>query len=125
MSPVALEGTASKPAPATKHAEFSVDEYRAIKVCPVYVLMMPQLILAAPALQVICIGAGIAGIVAGIRCAGSVLRYEDIELISAFSFRQRVPNLDLTIYEKEDGIGGTWHASRYPVRAIVSSFPGC
>ena len=67
MSPVALEGTASTPAPATKHAEFSVDEYRPIKVCPVYVLVMPQLILAAPALQVICIGAGIAGIVAGIR----------------------------------------------------------
>ena len=52
------------------------------------------------------------------------MRHEDIELIPAFSFRQHVPNLDLTIYEKEDGIGGTWHASRYPVRAIVSSFPG-
>ncbi|VDB82952.1 unnamed protein product [Peniophora sp. CBMAI 1063] len=61
---------------ATKQADFSVDEYRPIKV--------------------ICIGAGVAGIVAGIR------------------FRQRISNLDLTIYEKEDGIGGTWHASRYP-----------
>jgi hypothetical protein len=32
------------------------------------------------------------------------------------SFTQKIPNLDLTIYEKEDGIGGTWYVNRYPVR---------
>ncbi|VDB82944.1 unnamed protein product [Peniophora sp. CBMAI 1063] len=61
---------------ATKRPDFSVDEHRPMKV--------------------ICIGAGFAGIAAGIR------------------FRQRVPNLDLTIYEKEDGVGGVWHANKYP-----------
>lgn len=34
---------------------------------------------------------------------------------SPISFTQKVPNLDLTIYEKEDGIGGTWYVNRYPV----------
>lgn len=47
--------------------------------------------------QVVCIGAGYAGIVAGIR------------------FRQRISNIDLTIYEKENGVGGTWYVNRYPV----------
>ncbi|KAI0029542.1 FAD/NAD-P-binding domain-containing protein [Vararia minispora EC-137] len=41
-------------------------------------------------MKVICVGAGISGILAGIR------------------FRQKIPNLDLTIYEKEKGVGGTW-----------------
>ena len=35
--------------------------------------------------------------------------------LSSISFTQRIPNLDLTIYEKEDGIGGTWYVNRYPV----------
>ncbi|THH13673.1 hypothetical protein EW146_g6563, partial [Bondarzewia mesenterica] len=48
-------------------------------------------------IKVICIGAGFSGIVAGIRYMPS-----------------RVPNLDLKIYEKADGIGGTWYANRYP-----------
>jgi hypothetical protein len=37
-------------------------------------------------------------------------------LPSSVSFKQKIPNLDLTIYEKEDGIGGTWYVNRYPVR---------
>jgi hypothetical protein len=36
-------------------------------------------------------------------------------LLSSVSFTQKIPNLDLTIYEKEDGIGGTWYVNRYPV----------
>ncbi|KZV71680.1 FAD/NAD-P-binding domain-containing protein [Peniophora sp. CONT] len=60
---------------SAKQANFSVDEYRPIKV--------------------ICIGAGFSGIVAGIR------------------FRQRIPHLNLTIYEKENGVGGTWHVNKY------------
>ncbi|KAJ7732053.1 FAD/NAD-P-binding domain-containing protein [Mycena maculata] len=67
-------GTASEEPYST--GEFSVDDYRQIKV--------------------ICIGAGFSGILSAIR------------------FQQKVPNLDFKIYEKADGVGGTWHANRYP-----------
>ncbi|EPQ60007.1 flavin-binding monooxygenase [Gloeophyllum trabeum ATCC 11539] len=59
-----------------KLGDFSIDEYRPIRV--------------------VCIGAGVSGIVAGIR------------------FPQRVPNLDFTIYDKNAGIGGTWYSNKYP-----------
>ena len=35
--------------------------------------------------------------------------------ISLDSFAQRVPNLDLKIYDKEAGVGGTWFVNKYPV----------
>ncbi|KAG9665052.1 FAD/NAD(P)-binding domain-containing protein, partial [Aureobasidium melanogenum] len=55
-------------------------------------------------IKVICIGAGFSGILAGIR------------------FPQRVPNLDFTIYEKNEEVGGTWFENRYPgVRCDVPS----
>ncbi|KAM5545289.1 hypothetical protein V8D89_001400 [Ganoderma adspersum] len=47
-------------------------------------------------IKVIVIGAGFSGILAGIR------------------FPQKIPNVDLTIYEKSAGIGGTWYNNRYP-----------
>jgi hypothetical protein len=47
-------------------------------------------------LKVIYIGAGISGILAAIK------------------FRQAVPDLDLTIYEKNTELGGTWFENRYP-----------
>ncbi|KAJ5729799.1 uncharacterized protein N7483_004307 [Penicillium malachiteum] len=47
-------------------------------------------------LRVVVIGAGISGILACIRLA------------------QRIPNLDLCIYEKNADIGGTWHENVYP-----------
>ncbi|CAL1693778.1 unnamed protein product [Somion occarium] len=47
-------------------------------------------------LKVVVIGAGFSGITAGIR------------------FRQHIQNLDLTIYEKNAGVGGTWYSNRYP-----------
>ncbi|RDB29291.1 putative sterigmatocystin biosynthesis monooxygenase stcW [Hypsizygus marmoreus] len=47
-------------------------------------------------IKVIAIGAGYSGITAGIR------------------FRQRVPNVDLTIYESNSGVGGAWFVNRYP-----------
>ncbi|KAJ6548136.1 FAD/NAD-binding domain-containing protein [Mycena vulgaris] len=47
-------------------------------------------------IKVICIGAGFSGILCAIR------------------FQQKVPNLDFKIYEKADGVGGTWRANRYP-----------
>lgn len=45
-------------------------------------------------MKVICIGAGYSGILTAIR------------------FPQRIPNLDLVIYEKNDDIGGTWYENR-------------
>ena len=46
-------------------------------------------------MKVICIGAGMSGILCGIR------------------FPQRIPNLDLTIYDKNDEVGGVWYENRY------------
>lgn len=42
-------------------------------------------------LKVICIGAGMSGIICGVR------------------FPQRIPGLDLVIYEKNDDVGGVWY----------------
>ncbi|KAF9270874.1 FAD/NAD-binding domain-containing protein [Marasmius fiardii PR-910] len=47
-------------------------------------------------MKVVVIGAGYSGIVAGIR------------------FRQRVSNLNLTIYDANAGVGGTWFSNKYP-----------
>lgn len=47
-------------------------------------------------LKVIYIGAGISGILAAIK------------------FREAVPNLSLTIYEKNPDLGGTWYENKYP-----------
>lgn len=46
-------------------------------------------------IKVVCIGAGYSRILTGIR------------------FPQRIPNLDLVIYEKNDEVGGTWYENRY------------
>ena len=54
-------------------------------------------------LKVLVIGAGFSGIAAGIR------------------FLQRIPNVELTIYDKNEGIGGTWWSNRYPY--VVFSTP--
>lgn len=47
-------------------------------------------------LKVIYIGAGISGILAAIK------------------FREAVPDLSLTIYEKNPDLGGTWYENKYP-----------
>lgn len=47
-------------------------------------------------LRVVVIGAGITGILSCIR------------------FVQKVPNLDLCIYDKNSEIGGTWLENKYP-----------
>ncbi|KAF7114789.1 hypothetical protein CNMCM5793_000328 [Aspergillus hiratsukae] len=47
-------------------------------------------------LRVVIIGSGISGIIASIR------------------FRQRIPNVDLCVYEKNEDIGGTWFENKYP-----------
>lgn len=46
--------------------------------------------------RVVVIGSGISGIITSIR------------------FRQRIPNLDLCVYERNADIGGTWFENRYP-----------
>ncbi len=73
--------------------ERSIDEYRPIKV--------------------VCIGAGVSGILAAIRY--EIFRFPiHISLSTLPSFPQKVPNIHLTVYEKEKGIGGTW-LNKYPV----------
>ena len=74
--------------------DFSIDEYRPIKV--------------------IVIGAGFSGILAGIR-------YDPIyrRILLSYSragcrFPQKIPNVELTIYEKSAGVGGTWFNNRFP-----------
>ncbi|THH07656.1 hypothetical protein EW145_g3232 [Phellinidium pouzarii] len=47
-------------------------------------------------MKVVVIGTGFSGITAGIR------------------FPQRIKNLNLTIYEKNAGVGGTWYSNKYP-----------
>ncbi|KAI0737196.1 flavin-binding monooxygenase [Daedaleopsis nitida] len=47
-------------------------------------------------IKVVVIGAGFSGILAGIR------------------FPQKIPNVELTIYERSAGVGGTWFNNRYP-----------
>ncbi|KAH0592931.1 hypothetical protein MHUMG1_09384 [Metarhizium humberi] len=47
-------------------------------------------------IRVVVIGAGISGILASTR------------------FPQRIPNLSLAVYEKNEDIGGTWFENRYP-----------
>ncbi|KAH8111748.1 FAD/NAD-binding domain-containing protein [Phellopilus nigrolimitatus] len=47
-------------------------------------------------MKVVVIGAGFSGIIAGIR------------------FPQRMRDLDLTIYDKNAGVGGTWYSNKYP-----------
>jgi hypothetical protein len=55
-------------------------------------------------IKVICIGGGLSGILTAIR------------------FPQRIPNLELVIYEKNEDIGGTWFENR-SVRARATE-PG-
>ncbi|THG96305.1 hypothetical protein EW026_g5500 [Hermanssonia centrifuga] len=47
-------------------------------------------------MKVIIIGTGFSGIAAGIR------------------FRQRIPGVEMVIYEKSEAVGGTWFSNRYP-----------
>lgn len=55
-------------------------------------------------LRIVCIGAGISGILTAIR------------------FPQRLKNIELVIYEKNPEVGGTWYENRYPgVRCDIPS----
>lgn len=74
--------------------EFAIDEYRPIKV--------------------ICVGAGFTGILAGIRYVSRFSRSLNSGIIYIARLPQKVPNVDLTIYERNNGIGGTWFTNRFP-----------
>lgn len=56
----------------------------------------PQVVENFRPMSVIIIGAGFSGIYCGVRIP------------------ERLRNVKLTIYEKNSGIGGTWHENRYP-----------
>lgn len=53
-------------------------------------------------IKVVCIGGGISGILTAIR------------------FPQKITNLELTIYEKNADIGGTWYENRYRTEVSVN-----
>ena len=73
---------------------FSIDEYQPVKV--------------------IVIGAGFSGILAGIRSVSYIVADEVACIDQRIRFSQKIPNIDLTIYEKSAGVGGTWYNNRYP-----------
>ncbi|EIW74531.1 FAD/NAD(P)-binding domain-containing protein [Coniophora puteana RWD-64-598 SS2] len=50
----------------------------------------------SPPIKVVVIGAGFSGVTAGVRLP------------------QYIKNIDLTIYDKNAGVGGTWYSNRYP-----------
>ncbi|KAI0289162.1 hypothetical protein B0F90DRAFT_1826663 [Multifurca ochricompacta] len=39
-------------------------------------------------------------------------------ILAAIHFARKVPNIELTVYEKERRIGGTWFVNRYPLRTV-------
>lgn len=55
-------------------------------------------------LKVRVIGAGYSGIYLGIRIP------------------QRLRNVDFQIYEKNEGVGGTWYENRYPGRYLLAPY---
>ena len=44
---------------------------------------------------------------------------EELCCCATNSFRQKVPNLSLSVYDSNAGVGGTWWANRYPVSGIL------
>ena len=100
-------GSSPAPAPAAaadlpdgyrfELGDFAVDEYKPIRV--------------------IVIGAGLGGIFAGIRYAGVFPSFTVCLLIMVMAtprFPQKIPNVELAIYDKNPSIGGTWYNNRYP-----------
>ncbi|KAJ5754168.1 uncharacterized protein N7511_008321 [Penicillium nucicola] len=83
-------GADSKPIPQT-----SQEPSQTTSQAPEWVVQNRSIDEARP-LRVVVIGAGISGIIACIR------------------FTQRIPNLELCVYEKNADIGGTWFENRYP-----------
>ncbi len=91
-----VNGDAGKKTSSTfVSGKFSIDEPRPIKV--------------------VVIGAGYSGIIAGIRRVYIRRRRRHMMTSLQIRFSQKVQNLDLTIYDANAGIGGTWFANRYPV----------
>ena len=77
--------------------QFSIDEHQPIKV--------------------VVIGAGFSGVIAGVRYVLLILRPLPTSWrpqCHGVRFPQKIPNVELTIYEKSAGVGGTWFNNRFP-----------
>lgn len=48
---------------------------------------------------------------------GPMLQQQQDE--SHYRFRQKVPNIVMTVYESNGGVGGTWFTNRYPVSGVI------
>lgn len=83
-------------APSTPAGPGYATEAYKTKDALAYAMSRVPMLTARP-LKIIAMGAGFGGI--GLARAVSV---------------GEMPNADLTIYEKDSGIGGTWHENRYP-----------
>lgn len=79
--------------PITRNDPSSVESMAATHFTP---LISERAVDQPRPIKVIYIGAGISGILAAIK------------------FREAVPNLSLTIYEKNPDLGGTWYENKYP-----------
>ena len=42
------------------------------------------------------------------------MMYAQLLMLSGFRFPQKIPNVELTVYEKSAGVGGTWYNNRFP-----------
>lgn len=80
---------------AFKLGNFSIDEARPIKV--------------------VAIGAGYSGKTSSSSCRHLIAQNGISGITAGIRFRQKVKNVDITIYESNAGVGGTWFANRYPV----------
>ncbi|KAG6843521.1 hypothetical protein H0H93_000733, partial [Arthromyces matolae] len=74
--------------------DFSIDEARPIKV--------------------VTIGAGYSGMPPFGLITSAVNIHDPSGITAGIRFRQRVKNVDLTVYEANAGVGGAWHVNRYP-----------
>jgi hypothetical protein len=43
-------------------------------------------------------------------------------ITAGIRFQQKVQNVDITVYESNAGVGGTWFANRYPVSEIIALY---
>lgn len=75
-------------------------------------------------MKVIVIGAGFGGITAGIRHVMHTVSplQRGYSHLGPRRFRQKIPNVELAIYEKGAGVGGTWYSNNYPCVALPSQY---
>ena len=54
-----------------------------------------------------------------------ITRRDRVDVGSQFSqrFLQKVKNVDVTVYDSNVGVGGTWYANNYPVSRLAQKVP--